>query len=233
MKTLHSFFDGFLSLIYPDLCLVCEENIPTIKGILCTGCQYRLRETKFHLDRENEFTKRFWGRINIHAGAALYRFVKEGRAQSLIHSLKYDGKKEVGLKLGKSYGRSLLESPYFTKIDMIIPVPLHARKLQLRGYNQSALFAQGISEAMQIPWTDKVLVKPVNTTTQTKKSRVERFENVRHSFEIKSPDEIRNKHVLLVDDVLTTGATLEACAEKLVQVENTKVSLATIAIGSL
>ena len=184
------------------------------------------------MERENAFTERFWGRINIHSGAALYHFSKEGRTQALIHELKYNNKQQVGIKLGNLYGKALLTSPYFNAIDLIVPVPLHARKLKKRGYNQSALFARGLSEAMNIPWTSKALKRVVETTTQTKKSRMDRFENVRSAFKLNSPNLVKDKHILLVDDVMTTGATLEACAEKLIGGENTRVSMVTIAYAS-
>ena len=193
------------------------------------ACQYHLPKTKFHLDRENPFTDRFWGRVPINAGAALYYFAKGGRTQKLIHKLKYDGKRKVGIKLGNLYGRMLKESPYFHKIDLIVPVPLHPRKKQKRGYNQSDLFAQGLSEEMEIPRAPNALKRLEMTETQTKKSQAERFANVAEAFAVNDPKILKGKHVLLVDDVMTTGATMEACANQILSCEDTKVSMATIA----
>ena len=224
-------FEDFLALLYPRLCLACEKNIPPRWDVICITCQHFLPKTKFHLERENPFTEHFWGRVPIHAGASLYHFVKGGRTQELIHKLKYNGKREVGIKLGHLYGRALKSSPYFSKIDLIIPVPLHPRKEKIRGYNQSSMFAMGLSETMEIPWSGRILLRTEMTTTQTKKSRLERLENVREAFHLKNPKTVRGKHLLLVDDVMTTGATLEACAEKILEAESAKVSFATIAFA--
>lgn len=228
MKSQFRIFEDFLALLYPRLCLACEKNIPPRWDVICITCQHYLPKTKFHLERENPFTEHFWGRIPIHAGAALYHFKKGGRTQKLIHKLKYDGKRQIGIKLGHLYGRSLSNSPYFNQVDLIVPVPLHPRKEKIRGYNQSAMFAMGLAETMDIPWSNKVLRRVEMTTTQTKKRRMERFENVRKAFQNVRPKNIEGKHILLVDDVMTTGATLEACAEKILASKDTKISFATI-----
>ncbi|MEL6864495.1 MAG: phosphoribosyltransferase family protein, partial [Bacteroidota bacterium] len=185
---------------------------------------------RFHLQKDNPFTDRFWGRIDLKAGAALYYFSKGGRTQQLIHHLKYSGKKEIGLKLGQLYGKMLLESPYFKGIDVIIPVPLHPRKQKKRGYNQSDWFAKGLSESMNCPWYAHGLQRIHMANSQTQKSRLERLVNVSQAFEVKNRALLEGKHILLVDDVLTTGATLEACSEKILQIPQTQLSLATIAI---
>lgn len=227
------FLSDFISLFYPQLCLSCEQGLPSIKGIMCPTCDYHLDQTDMHLERENEFTDRFWGRVKIHTGAAMYRFVKGGRAQQLIHKLKYKGKRQIGRRLGQAYGVALSDSPYFDQIDGIVPVPLHPRKLQSRGYNQSLAWAKGLSMTMGVKVMDDILLKEIWTSTQTTKSRLERFDNVKASFRLKNSDRVKGKHILLVDDVLTTGATLEACAHQLLEIEGVKVSFATIAIGSL
>jgi ComF family protein len=231
MTAFHHVFDNLIGLLYPKLCLACREELPPYGEIICLRCQLHLPKTGFHLQQDNAFAERFWGRIPIVSGAALYHFVKGGRVQELLHQLKYEGKREVGLQLGQWYGRQLLESPIFKKVDIIVPVPLHPRKERLRGYNQAAVFAQGLSETMEKPWLKDGLLRHVFTETQTHKSRAERLENVQEVFAVSNAKKLEGKHILLVDDVMTTGATLEACGAKLLAVPETKLSMATIAIA--
>ncbi len=219
---------GFLALFYPNLCLACKEKSLHGDDILCIQCQYQLPKTDFHLHKENEFTNRLWGRLDLFAGAALYRFTKKGKVQRLIHQLKYKGKIEVGIKLGVLYGLSLKQSELFHDVECIVPVPLHSKKLHKRGFNQSALFAQGLAQSMEIPWYADGLKRLVYTETQTKKNRAERLENVLNVFEVYQPQRMEGKHILLVDDVITTGATLEACGVKLLEIPNVKLSMATL-----
>lgn len=232
MRSRFRVFNDFIELFYPRLCLACERQSPPRNHIICIPCQHFLPKTKFHLERENPFTEHFWGRIPIDAGAALYHFTKSSKTQHLVHQLKYKGKWQVGVKLGQMYGSALKNSPYFNMVEIIIPVPLHPRKEKIRGYNQSAQFAKGLSETMRIPWSNDALIRNAMTETQTNKSRMERFENVAAAFVVKNENQIKGKHLLLVDDVMTTGATLEACAVQLLKVEGVKVSLATIAMGT-
>ncbi len=231
MTILENLTEGVLTLFFPKLCLACGANPPPQEQEICIYCQYYLPKTEFHLDLENPFTERFWGRVKIEGGASLYYFMKNGRTQKLIHNLKYKGKRKIGIKLGELYGKDLRLAKGFENIDMILPVPLHPKKEHSRGYNQCDLLARGLSETMEIPWRKGILVKTINNTSQTRMTRIERLENVRTSFKINKPEQLRGKHVLIVDDVLTTGATLEACAEKVLEIPHTKVSLATIAIA--
>ncbi len=233
MKLLEDLLGGFVSLFYPQLCLSCGKNITPDKDAICITCQFKLPKTGFHLEKENLFTDRFWGRIRIESGTAFYHFAKGGRVQHLIHNLKYKGKYEVGIKLGNLYGAALKKSPLYETIDIIIPVPLHPKKELKRGYNQSDMFAKGLSEAMEVDWKKNILIRTKMTETQTKKTRLERLENVQDVFKINNSEILENKHVLIVDDVLTTGATLEACATKILEISNAKVSLATIAFANL
>ncbi len=223
--------DDAICLFYPRLCLACGKRHLPPRQVLCITCEFRLPRTDFHLFKENDFTKKLWGRVDIYTATSLFYFLKKGKTQNLIHNLKYKGKKEVGIILGKMLGRTLLKSELYQNIDLIIPIPLHIKKEIRRGFNQSDVFAQGLSEAMEIPWSKDVLERKFFTETQTQKSRIERFQNVIKAFHIKQPEKIKNKHILLVDDVLTTGATLEAGAIKILEVENTKVSMATIAFA--
>lgn len=231
---MHSFrrlADDLLSLLYPRLCLACSRDLPPFAQTFCVRCKLALPETGFHLQEENTFTDRFWGRLPLEAGASMLYFRKHGLTQNLLHNLKYRGKREVGLELGRLYGHQLAESPWFRGLDGIIAVPLHPRKERLRGFNQSDCFAQGLSETLKIPHWKKMLIRSVATDSQTKKSRFERLENMQNAFQVKNPGRLRGKHILLVDDVLTTGATLEACALQVLAIPETRVSMATIAIA--
>ncbi len=228
----YQFFKDFIGLLYPHLCQACLQNPPTVHAILCRTCDFNLKKTDFHQFQENIFTERFWGRLPIEYGLAMYYFTKNSKVQRLVHLLKYRGKKQIGLKLGVYYGsilRSLNHSKF--KFDIIIPVPLHPAKERKRGYNQSDLFAEGLALSLEVPWYSRVLVRSSFTETQTAKSRMDRFQNVVNAFEVKKPELLKGKHILLVDDVITTGATLEACGIKLLEVEGTRVSMATIAIA--
>lgn len=223
---------GFLSLFYPKLCLVCRAQAPAFHdSIFCFSCEMKLPQTNDHLEKENQFTERFWGRIPLHTGAAMYLYNKSGRASKLIWQLKYNGQKEVGLQVGQLYGAMLKKAPLYRTIDAIVPVPLHPKKEKLRGYNQSDWFARGLSETMGKPWLKNGLKRTIFTETQTKKDRMSRFENVMKVFAVNQSSKLQGKHILLVDDVLTTGATLEACATKILAVPHTKVSCVTMAMG--
>ncbi len=232
MKALFQLCEHFFSLFFPRLCLACQQQAPPSEHFICIRCQFFLPKTNFHLEPENSFTEKFWGRVKLQAGAALYHFTKGGRTQALIHQLKYKGKTKLGYKLGELYGRHLLQSPVFSTVDLIVPVPLHPKKKRLRGFNQSELIVHGLSDTMQKPWTSDILIRKEMTATQTQKNRMDRFENVRQAFHLVDQAAIRGKHILLVDDVLTTGATLEACALVLQEANDVKISMVTIAMAS-
>lgn len=184
-----------------------------------------------HLLRENEFTERLWGQLPIETGAAFYYFTRKSPVQHALHQLKYHDKPDIGIKIGREFGKMLAQSPLFKGVQIVVPVPLHPRKEQLRGYNQSAMFAQGLAEALDISSAPRGLERRVFAESQTKKKRFERFTNVEATFAVAQPEKIKNKHVLLVDDVLTTGATLESCGKSILEIPGTKLSLATIAIA--
>lgn len=175
-------------------------------------------------------TKKFWGRIPVLQAASYLYFQKDGRVQHLLHELKYRGKTEVGEFIGAMYGTVLKESDnLFNKADLIIPVPLHIEKLRKRGYNQSDYFAKGLSKSLDIPWNNTLIQRNIFTETQTGKNRIERWENVDDIFEFKDEKQFKGKHLILVDDVITTGATIEACANALFNKIDCAISVLTIA----
>lgn len=229
-QTIQTYFEAFAQLLFPNLCPACGNNLQK-NQILCFDCDSNLPQTNFHLQQENTVMERFYGRVEIENGCALFWFIKSGRVQQLIHQLKYRGNTEIGVFLGSMYGKTLVEIEAYRTIDLIIPVPLHPKKEKQRGYNQSDTIAQGLSQSMMIPWQRDALIRTIYTASQTNKSSLDRFENVKDSFVVAQPNLIKNKHILLVDDVLTTGATLEACANKLLELEGCKVSVAVLAIA--
>ena len=224
-----SMLNDFLSLIFPKVCAACGKSLFKTEESICTYCLYHLPKTNFHLYEDNPVIKLFWGRANIFSASSLYSFSKGSKVQHLIHQLKYRGKKEIGFTLGKYYGQELRSSILFSSSNLVIPVPLHPRKLKKRGYNQSETFAQGLAESMKAESRSDLLIRARASETQTRKSRFARWENVGEIFKVVAPEKIQGKHVLLVDDVVTTGSTLEACANKILEVPDTKVSVATIA----
>ncbi|MEW6467525.1 MAG: ComF family protein [Bacteroidota bacterium] len=222
-------FRSFLSLIFPSVCFACGKALYDTEDSICTLCHYHLPKTNYHLYSDNPVTRLFWGRVNISAASSCYRFAKDGKVQQLIHHLKYRGQKNIGKTVGRFYGAELLQSELFSTVELIVPVPLHKHKLKKRGYNQSDLFAEGLAQAMKKEYDPGILVRGAPTETQTRKSRFARFRNVDSVFHLRDPGRLEGKHILLVDDVVTTGSTLEACAGKLLEVPGVKVSVATIA----
>ena len=199
------------------------------EDLICTKCMYNLPYTDFHEQPGNIVAQQFWGKVKVEAAYALFYFAKGGKVQQLIHHLKYKNMPQVGNKLGVMAGEQLLYSDYFKGIDAIIPVPLHTSRLRKRGYNQSTCFAEGVAKALNNTVLTKSLIRKEATETQTHKSRFERSVNMRGVFALVDPDQLINKHILLVDDVVTTGATLEACVTTLLTVPGLRVSIAAIA----
>ena len=225
-------WNDFISLFFPTRCYACGEPLFKNESSICTHCQYHLPKTNFHFNNDNPVAKIFWGRINLSGAAAYFFFNKGGRVQRLIHELKYKGATQLARDIGKLYGHELKCSDNFNDANLIIPVPLHKKKQRQRGYNQSTCFAEGLVSTMCIPIETTILFRSSASETQTKKSRFTRWKNVETIFYTRNTALIVNKHILLVDDVITTGATLEACAQALLKIEGVKVSIATIAYAS-
>ncbi len=227
-----AFLTDFLELFYPVLCVACGRKLVQQEKFLCLHCLHDLPRTNFHTIPENKVAQIFWGRVPVEMASSWLYFRKGSRYQRLVHFLKYKGIKEIGEEMGRLYGIDLQGSSYATA-DILVPVPLHPRRLKERGYNQSEWLARGIAESLNIPVSTGNLVRGKFTSTQTRKNRFERFRNVEGIFTVLKPEELLHKHVLLVDDVVTTGSTLESSAEALLAAGAGKVSIATLACAEI
>ena len=221
----------FLALFFPQACLACQDLLVAGEQHLCTTCRAELPYTHYHLlpPDQNPLGRRFWGKLPVAHTLSYLRFLRHGRVQHLLHQLKYRGQEDVGKALGQLYGAELAEAGLGAGFDLIVPVPLHRRKLARRGYNQADAFAAGLAAALPCPWSAAALRRTEHTVSQTRKSRTERWQNVATVFEVANPHEVAGRHILLVDDVLTTGATLEACGAALLAAGAKAISIATIA----
>lgn len=219
----------FVALFFPNYCFGCQDGLVHGEEILCTRCLGELPRLDYYTSDDNPITNRFVGRLPIRHGWALLKFQKSGIVQNLLHELKYNNHPEIGVKLGKILAANILHFGFGKDFDLIIPVPLHSSRLRVRGYNQSAMIARGLSEVLMTPFDDSCMIRLAATKTQTKKSKVDRWENVNEVFQVSKAEIISGKRILLVDDVITTGSTLEACARKLLDAGAAELSIACIA----
>jgi ComF family protein len=219
----------FWAMIFPEFCVACQTPVVKGEGQVCTNCRYSLPFADYHLHPENEFTQKLATKLPLKYGLAYLKFTKSSRVQRILHALKYEGNQEIGELLGYWYGNILKESQFEGVFDVIIPVPLHPSKLRKRGYNQSDCIAKGLSEGLGVKWSSEILVRTKATESQTKKSRMERWFNVSQIFAVTKPQLIDNQHILLIDDVVTTGATLEACWQALENAGAKSVSVMALA----
>lgn len=232
MKSVREYFQDFIALFFPELCAACGINLIKNESSLCTTCIFQLPRTHFQLGAENPLAHELWGRFPfIHAGAFVY-FRKGNNVQHIIHQLKYNGRHDSGFRMGELYGLDLKHAQQGWDVDLIIPVPIHPNKKDQRGYNQSECIALGLSSVLRIPVSTNHLIKRTHTSSQTKKSRLERQQNLKESFIVQNGAELKGKHLLLIDDVLTTGATLEACAKALTKLDQVHISIASIALAT-
>jgi ComF family protein len=225
-------FSSILQIIFPNLCISCNKNLIVSEKYLCLGCQLILPETNDHLKIENGVEKTLWGRIPFERAFSFLFFNKLGTTQKLLHELKYNGNEELAEFLGQIYAHRIKQTVENQKIDAIIAIPLHASKLKKRGYNQSFAFSKGISEELNMENLSDFVIRNKATDTQTKKSRQERWSNVSDIFSVNSPEKFENKHILIVDDVITTGATIESCANVIINNCNCRISVASIAFAA-
>lgn len=221
---------NLLNLFFPKVCYACSELLSDNEIHICTSCRHSLPVTNFHFENDNTVEKVFFGRVKIQRATALLKFQKKGRVQRLLHNLKYKGHESIGEFLGTWLGNELHQTNDYKNIDVVIPVPLHKNKLRKRGYNQVAKFGKEIAIALQTEYLDNVLIKETATKTQVFKTRFARWNNSIEQFSLQNEDQIKGKNILLVDDIITTGATIEACSNVLQKVKNVKISVATMAI---
>lgn len=222
----------FERLFFPRLCVSCTARFALKGACFCAQCRVRVVVQDMYRQQENEFTERFWGRIPLHTGAALFKFAKKCPVQRALHRFKYKNHPQTGRLLGREMGLKLAASPHYQNIDVVVCVPLHPLKEKKRGYNQSAIFGESIAEALGVPFVKNALCRRTYSPSQTTQRQLAgRYDNVKDVFELDKIQKVKNKHVLLVDDVLTSGATLEHCAQKILQIPGTRISMATIAIA--
>lgn len=224
--------EALLHFLFPHVCEGCGTDVLGIDHFICTKCHSELPKTEFHQFANNPVEKVFWGRIPLAAATAQYYFSKASTMQHLMHQLKYRGNKELGIYLGKMMGQALAETNRFRFVDALVPLPLFPEKEKKRGYNQATLLCEGIAAILNKPVLNEAVVRTTHTESQTKKNRVERWINMEGRFELNKPELIANKNILLVDDVVTTGATLEACGAAILQANNVQLSIATLCFSS-
>ncbi len=223
---------ALLQLFYPLVCAGCGSDALTTESRLCVKCIHQLPATGFEKHSPNPVEKILAGRVPYQKATAQFYFTKESLIQTLMHQLKYHGDKELGKQLGVIMGTQLLESNRYTDIEALVPLPLYENKEKKRGFNQSKTLCEGIQEVLHINIVEDAVIRPLSTETQTKKNRVERWENMQGKFRLVHDNKIAGRHVLLVDDVITTGATLEACATALLQAEGVRLSIASLCYAS-
>jgi ComF family protein len=229
MMQVQSVIKDFAHLFFPHICAGCGTDVISLHTPVCARCLNRLPLTNFHLYPDNPVEKYFWGRIPVSAAAALCHFTEGSLVQQLLHQLKYKGNKEVGYLLGRMMGITLGESARFGDIDVLVPLPLFAARQKKRGYNQSAIICNGLGAVMNLPVNTNAVVRLSATETQTRKNRIDRWKNMEGKFEIVNSKALNGRHILLVDDVITTGATMEACGQAILEIPGAKLSIATLA----
>ena len=221
--------ENLINLFFPKRCLTCDETLQESEKLLCIRCLHDLPLANYTSVEGNQIEKSFYGRIPLTAATALLLYSKNSKVQQLIHQLKYKGFEEIGTYLGDWLGEELVKSGRFKSIDMVIPVPLHPKKLKIRGYNQVEKFGKSLAKQLDAKYVDDKLIKITSTESQTHKHRSERILNVNEIFVLADNECFIDKHLLLIDDIITTGATLESCCRELLKVEGIKISIATMA----
>lgn len=227
------FFQSLIQLFYPRICPGCGSDAIGKGESLCLRCLSDLPYTFYNQSADNKMAQMFYGRIKIESAMSLLYFSKHSLVQNIMHEFKYNGGRELGMFLGNLMGKAINESELFRRCEVLVPLPLHASKEKKRGYNQSEILCRGIQSITGQALSVKNVIRTTPTESQTHKHRTERWDNVEGTFEVSNPDALRGKHVLLVDDVVTTGSTLEACADAILHLgQSTKVSVATLAVAS-
>ena len=224
-------FESIINLFFPKVCSGCNSFLLSNENVICTICRHDIPLTNHHLNPENDAFKKFYGRIPVLHTSALFYFHKKGIVQELIHNLKYKGHEEIGKILGEWYAEDLKNIELLQSVDEIIPVPLHRRKLKERGYNQVTAFGKALSSSLNLNYNESLLIRNVYSKTQSKKNLLGRTEGIEIIFDVSFTEKDHNKHFLLIDDVITTGATLEACSRALLKIPGAKISIICMAMA--
>lgn len=220
---------SLLQLVYPHYCIGCGSDHLGLQQQLCSRCTHQLPETGFFRQHNNPVEKAFFGRIRVNQAGALYYFTKQSLVQELMVQLKYHQNKHAGLFLGRMMGYALRSEPRFADVDLLVPLPLNPKKEFKRGYNQAEVICEGIREVWSRPLLTKAVQREKFTDSQTTQNRLSRWQNMEGVFQVTQPDQLINQHILLIDDVITTGATLEACGQAILSVPNCRLSIAAAA----
>lgn len=223
-------FENLINLFFPKSCAGCHSFLLKNEIVICTACRHEIPQTNHHKNSTNETMQKFYGKIPVEFAASLLYFHKKGIVQEMIHKLKYKGHEEIGETLGHWYSEELKNVSELKTIDMIIPVPLHQKKFKERGYNQVTMFGKSLSKGLHIPFVDNVLVRNVYSKTQTRKNLLGRTDVIENIFDVDYSEIHHNKHFLIIDDVITTGSTLEACSRALLKIPGAKISMVSMAI---
>ena len=227
MLLLQHLTDALLHFMFPHICVGCGSDILVKDSLLCLRCLDGLPQTKFELYPGNPVEKRFYGRLPLQHATAQFYFTKGSLVSHLVHEVKYKRNKDLGIQLGRIIGDSIFRAGRFDA-DLMIPLPLFEHRQRKRGYNQSMLLCEGMSELLKIPVAEHSIVRPMHTATQTDKGRMERWKNIEGKFELRDRELVAGKHILLVDDVITTGATLESCGIEILKASNASLSIACL-----
>lgn len=232
MSILTDIKDSLLHLVFPHVCEGCGSDTLASSHFICLQCLSQLPQTFFEAHSNNPVEKLFWGRLAITSASAQYYYTKESVLQQIVHAFKYRGNKALGFYLGQLMGQQLAAANRFTHIDALVPLPLFPSKERSRGFNQSTVLCEGIASILQKPVLKDAMERNSYTESQTKKTRIERWQNIKDRFEVAQPAALRGKHILLVDDIITTGATLEACGREIVEDGGAELSIATLCFSS-
>lgn len=224
-------FQSFLDLIFPRICAGCSYPLQLNEAHLCTDCRFDLPKTNSHIEPDRKLINKFAGKVNLEYSLAYLKFVKGGKVQKIMHEIKYKDNQELGEMLGRMYGAELREKGFSEHFDLILPVPLHKKRLIVRGYNQSDSLAKGLAESLRIEWKDNILKRGIETQSQVAKSRLERYKNMQDVFLVENFEGLQDRKIVIVDDTLTTGATLESCVLALNDAGAKNVSIIAMAVA--
>jgi len=228
---MRSLISRFLFGFFPETCVVCGSHLRTSEHIMCTACLIDIPRVYFHNQDRNPLEDLLWGQTPYERATSLFYYTKKNKYASLLYDLKYRNRSDVGEFLGEMFAHELQKSGFLNSIDYIVPIPLHKKRQKKRGYNQSECIAQGLSKQTGIPCLSNIIIRTVHTQTQTKKSKEERLANVQNIFSVVNPHAIENKHILVLDDVITTGATCISCANTIIAAQaSCKVSIVSLGL---